>query len=393
MEKPSAEERLNLFFAIPMPSPWQLDSSQGYLFASMGVFKTALSIFTRRELWDEAISCMVQIGDSKAALERIGLELEKYPSNPKLWCILGDLNDNLADYEKAWEVSGRRFGRAQRAIGNWNFKKENWAEAIVAFETSLSLNPLYTKTWFLLGCASLQVNDLQKALKSFSRVVALDSENAEAWNNIAAIHIRQDRPKDALQAFKEAARLDYDNWKIFENYFEVALAAGELLIATQALRRSAEIREKSFELKNLQRLVRFFAEAVRLMGVQSLDVLSVKRRIESLAKEVLSVHHPSSPDLWLILSKLHQLFNDLPAQSVNLFKAYRAAKSKGNHDKEQISKYLEIVRELAEVIVKRRDADELFQLSLIVPEAIGLAGKTFGPESQQASTLLPFLDN
>lgn len=38
------------------------------------------------------------------------------PDDAKLWCVLGDIQQQEAHYEKAWEVSSHRSSRAQRSI-------------------------------------------------------------------------------------------------------------------------------------------------------------------------------------------------------------------------------------------------------------------------------------
>jgi hypothetical protein len=38
------------------------------------------------------------------------------PDDAKLWCVLGDIQQQEAHYQKAWEVSGQRSSRAQRSI-------------------------------------------------------------------------------------------------------------------------------------------------------------------------------------------------------------------------------------------------------------------------------------
>ncbi len=382
--EPTFDERFTMFFATNLPSPWELDQSQGYMFASFGAFKTALSIFTRRELWDEVISCLIQLGDTEGAEARIDSEMERCPENPKLWCIRGDLRNDLSCYERAWEVSGQRYSRAQRSIGKYWFKKQEWSQAIASFETALALNPLFSRTWFLLGCAALQLDDEKKALQSFSRVVSLEPDNAEAWNNIAAIHLHADRPKDALMALKEASRLDYNNWKIADNYFEVALSSGELLTAVLALRRVAEIREASFDLKNYFRLVSLLSKAVEFVGLEEFEVQSVKRRCLSLVDDVLSKYFTADPHLWLTQADLASTFKDEAMRKTELFRAYRSAKAKPYHnDPDAFSLLVFVLTELAHCIRSDKKDDEIYQLSLMIADIKKTANYTTANKSYQ----------
>ena len=368
LEEPTFEERSEYFFSVALPSPWEMDATQGYMFASLGAFKTALQIFNRRELWDEAISCLVQLGDEKGAEERVAAEMERMPDNPKLWCILGDLKEDKTLYEKAWELSGQRFSRAQRSLGKVYFKSQQWAEAMSAFEKALALNPLFPKTWFLLGCASLQVNDNQKALQAFSRVVSLEDDNAEAWNNMAAIHVSLDRPKDALLALKEASKLDYQNWHIWDNYFQTAMKAGELLIAVNALRRVAEIQEASFDIRNYRWFLSLLSKAIQLLGYEDQEIQSVKRRLSSFGDEVLVKYFSGSHEFWLCQAEFHRLFAEAGPSKQALFKAYRAAKTTTAFTTEEnaFASLVSILCELSDAVKSDAIEDELFQLELIL---------------------------
>lgn len=366
--EPSFEERLPFFFATALPSPWEMDATQGYLFASLGAFKTALEIFNRRELWDEAISCLLQLGDIQGAEERIAEEMKRMPENPKLWCLLGDTRgEDLECYQRAWELSGKRFSRAQRSIGKIHFKKEKWASAVESFELALAINPLFSRTWFLLGCAAVQLSDSKRALNAFSRVVSLEPDNPEAWNNIASIHLSEDRTKDALGALKEASRLDYANAKIHENYFEVALGCGELYVAVQALRRVAELQEAGFQLSKYQRLVSLLAKAVQFVGTKEPEMQAVRKQCISLVDQVLSKHFASNPELWHTQARLHGIVGEIDAQKKELFKAYRSAKALPYaSDAAAFGKLVAVLVDLAELIREGKNEDELFQLDMML---------------------------
>lgn len=390
LPEPSFKERFALFFASPMPSPWEMDCAQGYLFASLGAFKTALTIFNRRELWDEAISCLVQIGDVAGAEERIAVEMERMPENPKLWCIKGDLHDDVGCFEKAWELSKGKFSRAQRSIGKYYFKKQDWTKAVEAFELALGINPLFSKTWFLLGCASIQIDDTKKALQAFGRVVTLEPGNGEAWNNIASIYLHEERHKDALEALKEASRLHRDTWKIQDNLFEVALTCGELLVATNALRRVAELNGDDFDMRKFQRLVGLLSRAVQFVGLKEFEMQSVRKRCLSLADEVLTAKHSANPDLWSTLARLAEIFSDSVEAKKCLFKAYRAAKALPFASNITIfTKLVSIISHLAELIRLDKIEDELFQLDMMlqsVKSAVSYADSE--PAMQELAVLI-----
>jgi hypothetical protein len=51
----------------------------------------------------------------------------------KLWCLLGDATDNPLYYEKAWELSGRKSGRAQRHWALYYYNRKQVAHILNEF--------------------------------------------------------------------------------------------------------------------------------------------------------------------------------------------------------------------------------------------------------------------
>ena len=110
----------------------------------------------------------------------------------KLWCLLGDLEpDNAVDhYERAWTVSKETSGRAMRSLGGYYFARGKFPEAIVSLKRAVKINPLLTRSWFILGCACMRVEDWELAKNAFSRCVSIDEEDGESWNNLASMYLR-----------------------------------------------------------------------------------------------------------------------------------------------------------------------------------------------------------
>ncbi|PJF17358.1 hypothetical protein PSACC_02794 [Paramicrosporidium saccamoebae] len=281
------EDRVHCLFATPLPPDWELDRHQARLFAGLGVFRTASVIFERRAMWDEYISCLIQIGERTKAEELLNEKIEKDPLNVKMLCILGDLKDDHTLYQKAWEVSNKRFARAMRSLGMYYFKKEMIPEAIEAFESALALNALFDKIWFLVGCAALQLEDFKKARNAFSRTVGIDPENSEAWNNLAAVYLYSGQQEEALRALKEAGKRKFDNWKIWDNIFRVSLSLGEITEAIAAYRRVAEIRGKETDLGNLDYIFETLKSAITLR--QMLDCVKRIRSTLDRCKSAVDV--------------------------------------------------------------------------------------------------------
>jgi tetratricopeptide (TPR) repeat protein len=110
----------------------------------------------------------------------------------KLWCLLGDLERERAGehYKRAWAVSGETSGRAARSLGGYHFARGECEEAIVYLRRAVAINPLFARSWFVLGCACVRTEAWEGAREAFSRCVAIDDEDGESWSNLASVYLR-----------------------------------------------------------------------------------------------------------------------------------------------------------------------------------------------------------
>ncbi|KAF8878587.1 hypothetical protein CPB84DRAFT_1688262 [Gymnopilus junonius] len=296
----SASERLLFFHSIPMPSSWEMEKELAQRFLSLGVVKSALEIFERLEMWEDVVKCYGALEKPEKGIAVIRDLLEgrkqeakavisrgKAPSvqrqrlqdatrEAKLWCLLGDLDPANAehDYKHAWELSNETSGRAMRSLGGYYFARANYQEAISCLRQAVKINPLLTRSWFILGCACMRIEDWEGAKDAFSRCVAIDEEDGESWNNLASMYLRTgvSKPKLdvneehtsplsesqnmeidgsseaipfenkmlAFRALKQGLRYSYENWRMWYNYMIVAMDVGELQEACRALGRIVE---------------------------------------------------------------------------------------------------------------------------------------------------------
>ncbi len=66
-------------------------------------------------MWEEVIDCLRVMGKTTQAEATVRKQLQENPT-PLLWCVLGDICFEDEYYLKAWELSGQRYARAQRAL-------------------------------------------------------------------------------------------------------------------------------------------------------------------------------------------------------------------------------------------------------------------------------------
>ncbi|RPA93657.1 TPR-like protein [Choiromyces venosus 120613-1] len=298
------KERLLYIHQLSVPTRWELEAELASRWISLGGIRTALEIYERLEMWAEVALCWAATEKEDKARKVIRdqlfhsvkseddsddsrQEIEPVPPNaPRLWCILGDIDQDPSHYERAWEASKGRYARAKRSLGRHYFSKREYQKSAEAYMESLKQNPLNGPGWFALGCCWLELENWESAVEAFSRTVSLDETDAEAWSNLATALLRRktelpaqsewrnsdldENPEDektnyengiegqmvvdkennkrsALRALKKASSLKNDSWRIWENLLLISATVSppaytDVVIA---LRRIIEIRKDS----------------------------------------------------------------------------------------------------------------------------------------------------
>jgi tetratricopeptide (TPR) repeat protein len=212
-ESASVAERLKYIYQISPPLRWELEAELAARWVHMGGLKTALEIYSRLDMQAEVALCLAgtdQEGEAIRTVRKLlfsavdtasdqhtytGPELLSLPSDAaRLYCILGDIENDPAHYQRAWTVSNNRYARAQRSLGRYYVKNKKYIEAADAYLKSLHINRLNASTWFALGCVQLELSDWPGAVNSFTRTVQLQDDDAEAWSNLAVALLRLPEP-------------------------------------------------------------------------------------------------------------------------------------------------------------------------------------------------------
>ena len=260
-ESDDGMNRFDWSFAVFFPTEWDCDREQGLLFAGLGAFKTALDIFERREMFEEAVQCLINLGRIEDAESVVNGQLEKFPDDPKLVCVQGDVKRVLWErkyhrndpdteaafklvedtYLRAWSVSGNRLAKAQRSLGSLYYVLGDYKKVRSSLAKAVAINPLFESSWFLLGFASVQLEDFEGALRSFTRLINLNQDNPEAWKHVANCQVKLGRPDEAHRALAQVTRLQFDIPDGWLSLFSVSLSIGEPLDAIRSLRRYIEI--------------------------------------------------------------------------------------------------------------------------------------------------------
>ncbi|KAF9069783.1 tetratricopeptide repeat domain 27 [Rhodocollybia butyracea] len=280
-------ERLRYVHSIPVPAKWEMERELADRFISLGVTRSAMEIYERLEMWEEVVKCHVSLErpdrgitiikdllagnkvESETVISREKVSTVADPTKrrqrfdtareAKLWCILGDLEPehSIEHYKHAWELSQNTSGRSMRSLGGFYFARAEYKLACECLQKAVKINPLLSRSWFILGCACMRLEDWQGAKEAFARCVTIDEEDGESWSNLASMYLRIEQAKNddsseetsrvphsnkqlAFRALKEGLKRSYDNWRMWSNYMIIAVDVGELSEACRALGRVVE---------------------------------------------------------------------------------------------------------------------------------------------------------
>uniref|UniRef100_L2FEE4 TPR repeat-containing protein n=1 Tax=Colletotrichum fructicola (strain Nara gc5) TaxID=1213859 RepID=L2FEE4_COLFN len=124
-----AHVRLQYIHALSSPPRWHLESELAYSWAGHADPDT--------ELEDGEDVTYLKPGAFEGP-ERV----PPPPNAPRLFCILGDLENDPAHWERAWEVSKHRFARAQKSLGEHWLQQKDWTKALEAYQAATRCNRL-----------------------------------------------------------------------------------------------------------------------------------------------------------------------------------------------------------------------------------------------------------
>ena len=378
-ESAPAEERLRYIHQLASPTRWDLEAELASRWVSMGGLRTALEIYERLEMWAEAALCWAaqdredeatkivkkqlyevgEVSDARDYSERSPLPNDA----PRLFCILGDLSKNPKYYERAWNVSNKRYARAQRSLGRLYFANKNLEAADEAYTKSLRINHLNHATWFALGCVRLQLEDWPGAVDAFGRAVKIEESDAETWSNMAAALMRlsadtavngsdrslqhdstgDERPKitadddqafmvqqkntrAAFQSLKRAAALKRDSHRIWQNLLTVSIQLAPPPYADIVIAQTRLIEilgktqgEKSIDVPVMEALVSYLIRTPD-DGIPAL----LRKSILTLLLDTIPPLLTTSPKLHSLLARLHTYLSHPAAALASYEKAWRA---------------------------------------------------------------------
>ena len=160
---------------------------------------------------------IIELGQSKEAINLIELGLTLRPKDYRLWSILGE---------------------AQRQSGLLN-------QAGLSLKKAKELKPNKAELWFAEAAIALEAKNTKKALPLLKQGLKLDKNNSLGYFQLGNCKLMEKKFRDGLAAFKKAIEIKPDFWEALNNQGIIEFEIGQEKKAIKTWRKVLNIENNS----------------------------------------------------------------------------------------------------------------------------------------------------
>ncbi|KAF7581015.1 TPR repeat family protein [Clavispora lusitaniae] len=325
-------ERLRYIHQLPLMSQWAMDAALAEKYMALGVLKSAIDIYERLHMPTEAALCYAAVDDEAAAERLLRARLDVRPDDARALSVLGDIKQDPALWQRAWDVG--RYAKAKASLARYAYRPSPGVErnvplALDHMRECLAASPLSYDNWFFYGCGGLETANYELAAEAFTRCVALDDTNSHAWSNLASAQLRLGKKRQALGALKRALQQGEGarrSWRIFQNYVVVAAQLGEWNDVLHGTRQLVEMRRAGDA--NVPLDVPVLEQLAQVLVAEPYDAARRAAHFQAACTDLLCAVLPAvadEPRCWKIVARVELWRGRAWAALEAHEKAYRAA--------------------------------------------------------------------
>lgn len=177
--------------------------------------------------------------------------------------------------------------------GNRLAKESLYADAIIAYNQSITHNPSDAKVWTYRGVALQHLGDHQSAMQDFDHALSIDPAESGAWQGKSASFIETGQYRTAIKAADRAIELTRSGDKIENSYLLKGFALNRLESYDDALLAF----DKAIEID---------PKRLDLWQNKAYTLTKLGRYVEVLkCYEVMTEIEPDNPEIWNKKGEIH----------------------------------------------------------------------------------------
>ncbi|KAJ1551557.1 Cilia- and flagella-associated protein 70, partial [Nowakowskiella sp. JEL0078] len=197
----------------------------------------------------------LQRGNFELALGHVKTALAMQQDNPDVWVALGNLQfvqrdwlDAMVSYETVLSLpkDASNISHIYIRLGTLYLKVSRFREARTMYLRACEIDAT-SKSWLGVGKACLLLTEYEEAEDALSEANVLNNRDSEVWAYLSLLCLTQDRIFEANQAIKQALKLKIKDITVLRKLGEKFCIAGERSSATECFKMCLELHTATHE--------------------------------------------------------------------------------------------------------------------------------------------------